>query len=213
MKTTTTAILALVSLITVSQGQDATAQLDRPPMRKAPTNEELVVRLRASEQEMALAATAKPTSTPVDTRANQPAPDLFETSDILCYNGAFTLVPKTAVLQFPKNLSERLKVQPGAKIQSWLDFYTANRNWITTVEVTKSQAAGAQPLSEQTTDHMAKCGKLVVATFRGNPVSLHPVPPAPPEAPANTPGAAPSPAGAAPSTGAANASTVKPAKP
>lgn len=212
MKTTSTAILALVSLITVSHGQDATA-VDRPPMRKAATNEELIVKLRKSEQEMAALSASKPTSSPIDTRANQPAPDLFDTSDILCYNGAFTLVPKTAVLQFPKNLADRLKVQPGAKIQTWLDFYTANRNWITTVEVTKSQAAGAQALSEQTTEHIAKCGKLVVATFRGNPVSLHPVPPpAVPEAPDKAPGSAPS-VGAAPSAGAASANTVTPAKP
>lgn len=206
MKTTSIAILALVSLITVSQGQDSAAPLDRPPMRKAPTNEELIVQLRTSQQEMAVAAASKPASSTVDTRANQPPPDLFDTSDILCYNGAFTLVPKTAVLQFPKNLADRLKVQPGAKVQSWLDFYTANRNWITTVEVTKSQAAGAQALSEQTTEHMTKCGKLVVATFRGNPVSLHPVPRPAPEAPDKA-------AGMAPSTGAASATTVQPAKP
>lgn len=208
MKTTSTTILVLVSLLTLSQGQDATASLDRPPMRKAPTNEELIVQLRASEQEMALATASKPASSTVDTRSSGPAPDLFDTSDILCYNGAFTLVPKTAVLQFPKNLADRLKVQPGAKVVSWLDFYSANRNWITTVEVTKSQAAGAQPLSEQTADHMAKCGKLVVATFEGNPVSLHPVPRPPAEGPDKTPGA-----DRAPAAGTVNASTPNPAKP
>ncbi|RYD22559.1 MAG: hypothetical protein EOP88_07630 [Verrucomicrobiaceae bacterium] len=191
MKTTSIAILALVSLIMVSPGQNATAPMDRPPMRKAPTNEELVVKLRQSEQEMAKAAAARPASSPIDPRGDQPAPDLFSSSEILCYNGAFTLLPKRAVLQFPQTLRDRLKVQQGAKVQSWSDFFVANRNWITTVEVSKSQASGAQPLPEETTTHIAKCGKLVVATFQGHPISVHPVPV--PETPAPNPAAPGSP--------------------
>lgn len=156
-------------------------------MREAPTNEDLIRKLRQSEQEMAAAAVSRPASTTVDPRANQPLPDLFNSSEILCYNGAFTLVPKRAVLQFPQNLRDRLKVQQGAKVQNWSTFYTANRNWITTVEVSKSQASGAQPLAEETSTHIAKCGKLVVATFQGHPVSVHPVPAPAPETPAKNP--------------------------
>lgn len=180
MKSHSIVFLAAVSLVTTLQGQ--TTVSSRPPMREAPTNEDLIRKLRQSEQEMAAAAVSRPASTTVDPRANQPLPDLFNSSEILCYNGAFTLVPKRAVLQFPQNLRDRLKVQQGAKVQNWSAFYTANRNWITTVEVSKSQASGAQPLAEETSTHIAKCGKLVVATFQGHPVSVHPVPA--PETPA-----------------------------
>lgn len=183
MKSHSIVFLAAVSLVMASQGQ--TTVSSRPPMREAPTNEELIVKLRQSEQQMAAAAVARPASSPIDPRANQPLPDLFNSSEILCYNGAFTLVPKRAVLEFPQNLRDRLKVQQGAKVQSWSDFYIANRNWITTVEVSKSQASGAKPLAEETSAHIAKCGKLVVATFQGHPISVHPVPV--PETPAKSP--------------------------
>lgn len=140
-------------------------------MRKAATNEELIVQLRKSEQEMLEATKAKPLSTPVDQRP-QEVPDLISRSEILCYNGALTLVPKRAVLEFPKNLADRLKPQPGARVQNWSEFYAANIGWITVVEVSKLQAQGKEPFSEQTASHISKCGKLVVATFGGNPIAV-----------------------------------------
>lgn len=165
-------LLTVISLVAISNGEN----LGRPPMRKAPTNEELVLRLRQSEKEMAemkesrtLSSTADPTVT------HQPA-DFISSSQILCYNGALTFVPKLAVLQFPKNYEDRLKAQPKARIQNWQDFYAANIGWITTVEVSKIQAQGRQALSEDTSVHISKCGKLVVATFNGHPISVHPVP-------------------------------------
>lgn len=113
--------------------------------------------------------------------------DLISRSEILCFNGFVTLVPKRAVLQFPKNLAERLKAQPGAKIKSWSDFYAANRGWITTVEVSRIQAEGKQPLSKETSLQMVKSGNLIVATYNGNPISVLPLKvPEPPPAVSNS---------------------------
>lgn len=181
MKSLSIVTLAACSLVAVSQGQ----VINRPPMRKAPTNEELILKLRASEQEMAAAAVAKPLSNATDPRAAQEPQDLISRSEILCYNGALTLIPKRAVLQYPQNLADRLKAQPGARVVGWPEFFAANRGWITTVEVSKVQAMGRQALSEDTATHITKCGKLVVATFNGNPISVHPVPA--PEVPGSVP--------------------------
>ncbi|RYD47779.1 MAG: hypothetical protein EOP85_04835 [Verrucomicrobiaceae bacterium] len=174
MKPIKIAILFSVSMASASMGQATSNPSARPPMRTAPTNEELIVELRKSEQEMAEQVKAKPLSTPVDVRPTE-VPDLISMSEILCYNGALTLVPKRAVLEFPKNLADRMKPKPGARVQNWGEFYAANRGWITVVEVSKEQAQGKQPLPEQTATHIAKCGKLVVATFAGNPIAVLPL--------------------------------------
>jgi hypothetical protein len=185
MKSHSIVLLAAVSLAVTSHGEG----LQRPPMRKAPTNEELILQLRQNEKEMAAAPKSRSLSTTVDPSVTYQPKDFISSSEILCYNGALTFVPKRAVLQFPKNLADRLKAQPGARVQNWPAFYAANRGWITTVEVSKIQAQGRQPLSEETAVHITKCGKLVVATFQGNPISVHPVPATdvPATAAANTP--------------------------
>ena len=177
-------LLTAFSFVAISNGEN----LGRPPMRKAPTNEELVLRLRQSEKEMAERKETRPLSTTADLSVTHQPQDFISSSKILCYNGALTFVPKLSVLQFPQNLTDRFKAQPGVRVQNWQDFYAANRGWITTVEVSKIQAQGRQALDEDTAEHIVKCGKLVVATFNGNPISVNPVPePKPPVTVSNSP--------------------------
>ncbi len=145
-------------------------------MGKAPTNEELILRLRQIEKEKAEMKESRPLSTTVDPSVTHQPQDFISSSQIVCYNGALTFVPKLAVLQIPQNLGDRLKAQPGVRIQNWPEFYAANRSWINTVEVSKVQAMGREPLDKDTAVHISKCGKLVVATFHGNPISVNPVP-------------------------------------
>ena len=172
MKSESITLLAAISLLTVSHGES----LQRPPMRKAPSNEELLLRLKQSNVQMATMAKSKPLSSAVDPSVTQPPQDFMSASEILCFNGGLTFVPKRAVLGFPKNLADRLKAKPGSSVQSWPTFYAANRAWITTVEVTKLQAQGRQALSEDDARHITKSGKMVVvATLLGNPVSVNPI--------------------------------------
>ncbi len=174
-----------LTLVSIGHGQNDV----RPPMRTAPTNEQLILQLKQSDQERSSKAIKPSTlSSSVDpTVVNQPE-DLISRSAILCFNGFMTLVPKRAVLQFPKNLADRMKPQPGAQIKTWSDFYVSNRSWITTVEVSRIQAEGKQPLPKETCVQMAKSGNLIVATFNGNPISVLPLKaPELPVTPANTP--------------------------
>ena len=91
-------------------------------------------------------------------------------------------MPKHAILQVPATCSGRLKIEPGAKIVSWADFYAANRGWITTVEIVIVQAEGKQPIAEETKKMMSKSRNLIVATYQGGPISLLPPPKAAPKA-------------------------------
>ena len=106
--------------------------------------------------------------------------DLFSQSDIICFNGVATLVPKHALLAAPENLKKRLTMSPGARIVGWLEFYAANRGWITTQEVSFAQAQGKQPLPEAAAQRIVKSTNLVVATFSGGPISVLPAVPSSP---------------------------------
>lgn len=139
-------------------------------MRDAATHEELAQRWRQAQQDdptRQLEATKGPDPSTV----NQPL-DLISQSDILCFGGRATLVPKRAVLHVPPNLAERLKILPGSQIQSWADFYANNRGWITTLEVSRLQAEGNEPLADDVTKRLNDSLNLVVATYQSGPISV-----------------------------------------
>lgn len=101
----------------------------------------------------------------------------FSIPAIISYRGIATLVPKSAILQVPKNYSNRLEIEPGSKLVSWRDFIVLNRGWITTVEVSMVQAEGGKPIEEETRKNISKSLNLIVATYEGNPVSVLPLKP------------------------------------
>lgn len=163
-------VISLFSTFTAAIGRAEMAAA--PPMRDAATHEQLVVMYRKVSQEDPMRKLVPAKGSDPST-VNQPL-DLISQSDIICFNGVATLVPKRAVLQIPKNLADRLKWQPGARIQSWADFYAQNRGWITTVEVSRVQAEGNNPLAGETRKQLAKSGNLIVATYQGGPISVLP---------------------------------------
>lgn len=149
---------------------------ETPPastMRDAVSQEQLVAMYRHASQNDPMRKMAQ-SKGPDPSVVNQPK-DLISESDTICFNGAVTLVPKRAVLQTPKNLVDRLKYVPGAKLMSWSEFYALNRGWITTVEVSRVQAEGNNPLTAETKKQLVKSGNLIVATFQGGPISVLPL--------------------------------------
>lgn len=119
-------------------------------------------------------------------KVNQPE-DLISKSDIISYNGMTTLVPKRAIIQLPESLAQRVGHPDGSRIVSWAEFHAANRGWITTLEVTRAQAAGREPFSKETSATLSKATTMVVATFNGGTISvLPPKTPAPPAEGATT---------------------------
>lgn len=154
-------------------GALAAQEAQKPVMRDAATHEQLEQKLRKmnSIDPMKKLETVEGED---PSKVNQPA-NLLESSDILCYNGMATLVPKRAILAVPKNLQDRLKMQPGARVVGWLEFLEANRGWINTVEVSRVQAEGNEALAEETTERIGKSTNLVVATFLKGPISVLPL--------------------------------------
>lgn len=101
--------------------------------------------------------------------------DILADSDIISFRGMATLVPKRAILQTPQTYAGYVRMQPGAKFVSWSEFYAANRGWITIVEVRREQAEGNEPVAEETQKFLSTNRNLVVATFKGGPISVLPL--------------------------------------
>ena len=154
-------------------GSVSAEEPQKPVMRDAATHEQLQQKLRKmnSIDPMKKLETVEGED---PSKVNQPT-NLLESSDIICYNGLATLVPKRAILAVPEKLQDRLKMQPGARIVGWLEFLEANRGWINTVEVSRVQAEGNEALAEETTERIGKSTNLVVATFMTGPISVLPL--------------------------------------
>ena len=148
---------------------------DAPVMRDAATHEQLLLKLRKVEQmdpmkQLPEVKGADPSL------VNRPK-DLLSVSDIISFRGMATLVPKHAIIQIPKSCAGRMGFEPGAKLVSWAEFHAANRGWISTIEVSRSQAEGNVPLAEPTQKLMSTSRNLIVATYMGGPISLLPLKP------------------------------------
>lgn len=156
--------------------------------RDAPTHESLMAQRRAAEAAAAerprpdVNPAALPRAVePVAPNPNLPAQpqSLFARSEVLHARGVVTLVPKQSVLHLPEGLKGSLGMIEGAKLVVWGDFYINNRSWIDTVEVTRSQAEGREPLDEKVVESFKKSSKMVVATYQGGPISVLPLKVAP----------------------------------
>jgi hypothetical protein len=144
---------------------------ENPPMRDAATHGQLV-KIYSKALENSPAARFAPATGP-DPSTAQPVRDLVSDSDILCFNGNATLVPKGAILNIPASAASRVNhYQDGSKLLTWQQFQEINRGWITTFEVTRREAEGMDEMNEQAVERFRKTNNLVVATFSGGPIAV-----------------------------------------
>jgi hypothetical protein len=148
-------------------------QAETVKMRDAATHQQLSLAMQktAHEDPMKSLKTAVGADPSV---VNRPKSIIAE-SDIVCFGGHATLVPKRAILVIPKNYADRIHFQTGAMLKGWSEFYANNRGWITTIEVSRLQAEGKDPIAAEIETKMVKSGNLVVATYLGGPISVLPL--------------------------------------
>lgn len=172
--------------VAVICGMQAGLCVAAPAMKDAVTHEQLATQLRKTQQEDPMKHL--PATQGGDPSINAPK-DLLSQSDILCFGGLATLVPKRAVLRIPPTMANRTQLAAGVTLMGWAEFFAQNRGWITTVEVTRGQAEGILPLAEDVTKRLVDCPTVVVATYQGGPISVLPPKTAPPAA--TSPGTSP----------------------
>lgn len=128
---------------------------------------------------------------PKFTRIEEKGYGLAEFSQFLRFGETGTILPKGSVISCPDSLAAHLVDGPSRTMLSWPDFLAANRNWLTTQEVSLAHVKGEMPFSESDRASFKAGGKMVVATLRNNPVTVLVKPPVPAPAPEPAP---PSPA-------------------
>lgn len=169
--------------------QAAGAPKPTVPMRDAATHEELANTLRQVSRHDPMGE-MKSISDQDPSVLNRPE-SILSQSDFITFNGSATLVPKRAILHVPEELKSRLILPQGTPIQTWADFFAVNRGWITTIEVTRVQAEGNEPLAPEVLERISKSKSLVVATYRGGPISVLPLKVETAAVPTNTNSASP----------------------
>ena len=99
---------------------------------------------------------------------------LYKNSHIIVNRGEHTIIPKRSILFLPERIKTRVVEKPTGTFVLWPTFKRNNQNWIWTYEVTLDQAKGITPLPEGKIKDFAKLNRMVVALYRGNPVSVLP---------------------------------------
>jgi hypothetical protein len=170
MKTTTFRKLVLLMLIAgPAMGEDQR----KPVYRDAETHDLIVRKLRVNQQKDPM-KNMTPSEGEDPTLKNQPK-DLISSSDIISFNGVTTLVPKRAIMQLPEKYNDRINNHtPGNRVVGWIEFFTLNGGWVTTVEVSRKQAEGREPLAEAVAENLSKSRNLIIATYSTGPISMLP---------------------------------------
>lgn len=165
MKTT---LIHRVFILTLATGLSSNAD---PEMRDAATHEQLQKKSHAAIIQDPMKKL--PPATETDPAKDAPK-DLVSQSDILSYDGTFTLVPKRAILAIPTELAKRTQLGDATKLVGWKEFHANNRGWISTLEVTREQAEGNSPIDEEILNSLKNSTSIVIATYHGGPISVLP---------------------------------------
>lgn len=155
---------------------------------KPPSHADLANRRANAESPVAHLQRSDGTAIPAPPPQKVDRGDLFSRSDVLCFGGLMTIVPKRAIIHTPENLSGRIGLKDGYKLVAWPEFHRRNFAWIEAVEVNRAQAEGREKLPENWAEQFEKRRKVVVAVLAQGPISVLPyVEPEPTsEAPTNT---------------------------
>ncbi|MCW1886611.1 hypothetical protein OKA04_17870 [Luteolibacter flavescens] len=164
--------VALGVLLATASAAEPAEETRRVPMRDVVTHDQIVEAARLAREDNP-PPVFKPLEGEDPSVVNRPK-DLLSRSEIFSYRGKASLVPKRAVLHFPKELSDRKGIKEESQFLAWIDFYAANRAWIRTVEVTRAQAEGKQTLDEGVLKSFEKERRLVIATYQEGPISVIP---------------------------------------
>ncbi len=164
--------LAASAVLTVSLNAEDGGK-EKLVFRVAATHDSLSQKLRMQNAVDPMKALEKSEGVDPST-VNQPV-SLLDSSDLISYGGITTIVPKRAIMQIPEKYKDRINSHvDGNTIVGWLDFYAKNRGWITTVEISRAQAAGREGFSEEFSEQLSKNTNLVITVLAAGPISFRP---------------------------------------
>jgi hypothetical protein len=169
-------LLFIIGLVPGLPAQDPGGQVPRTKalFRDAATHDTLVERGRSKVDPISQLPEVKAPEDAMNSKAHKPE-SILARSEVIRRGKVATLVPKEAILHLPAGLRGVIGLEPGVRMVPWKDFYTANRSWIRTIEVTRDQAEGFVPMPEETVASFKDSTYLIVATYQTGPISVMPV--------------------------------------
>lgn len=92
-------------------------------------------------------------------------------------DGVHAVVPQGAVINIPPNLNAMVVKKPVGKLLRWPEFLTRYSKLLATREVSWETAKGDDPISDKEKKDFFIAGKIVVAVFKKNPITVLEPPP------------------------------------
>lgn len=87
-------------------------------------------------------------------------------------NGKAVILPKGCILYRAPSPMINCPEKPATHPVDWLEFLTANRALVRCLEVTEDQIRGVVPIPPEALDPQGKPEAVLIATLRGNPVTV-----------------------------------------
>ena len=137
-----------------------------PPVLTSPASEQM----HDAEFRSKRAASEAIEPTPVPRR--ETGLSLTDLSTFLVSGDHHLILPKGSVLFCPDPLVSKVSSSPVGQAQPWQEFLAENRSWVTTFEVTLPQIHGAEQLTDSQRRTLSQSGSIVIATLRGQPVTV-----------------------------------------
>ncbi len=91
------------------------------------------------------------------------------------------MIPKTALIFTPERYKDKVVGKPQGSLLSWDKFFKQNSGWIHVHEVTLLQARGKEVIDPKVIAAYKSMGKIVVAAYKRNPITVKASALAPPE--------------------------------
>ncbi len=98
--------------------------------------------------------------------------DYYAGTTILVSGGEHTVVPERAVISLPPKLAGMVATKPKGTLVIWPLFIKKHARFVTTKEVSWQTAKGEDPISDKDQKAFSMGGKVVVAVFNKNPISV-----------------------------------------
>lgn len=99
----------------------------------------------------------------------------YANSEVVAHADYHTVVPKGCVLYVPDKFRSRAVVKPHGRFIIWPKFLQRNATWLHQYEVTLDQARGLSPIDPERMKRLKQTGKVVLAVYKRNPISVLPL--------------------------------------
>lgn len=98
--------------------------------------------------------------------------DVHTYSSFVSVGNRCSFLPTDAILYIPDSMKEQVSKEKTGKMVLWPDFYRSNRSHFHTVEVSPDEFTGKKPIAEARMKQWQTLGRIVVAVYRGNPITI-----------------------------------------